>query len=53
MRSISLYEKIELEYKGTVFQSALCLLDIDNDGQNELCICNTNGELHIFKVQLT
>lgn len=49
MRSISLYEKIELEFKGTVFQSAICLLDIDNDNHNELCICNTTGDLHVFK----
>ena len=49
MRSISLFEKIELEYKGTVFQAAICLFDIDNDKFNELCICNTNGDLHIFK----
>ena len=49
MRSISLVQKIEYDYKGSVFQNAACLLDIDNDGHNELCVCNINGDLHVYK----
>ena len=49
MRSVSLVDKIEFESKGTVYQNAICLLDIDNDGGNELCVCNINGDLTVFK----
>jgi len=49
MRSISLVEKIELDYKGSVFQNGMCLLDIDNDEHNEICVCNTDGDLYVFK----
>lgn len=49
MRSIALVEKLVLDYKGTIFQNALCLVDVDNDGFNELCVGFTNGELHVYK----
>ena len=49
MRSISLVRKVEFDFKGTVFQNAVALVDVDNDGHNELCVCNTNGDLHVYK----
>ncbi|XP_065652250.1 KICSTOR complex protein ITFG2 isoform X2 [Hydra vulgaris] len=49
MRSISLVQKVEIDFKGTVFQNAVALVDVDNDGHNELCVSNTNGDLHIYK----
>ena len=49
MRSISLVQKREFEFKGTVFQNAVTLVDLDNDGHNEFCVCNTNGDLQVFK----
>ena len=49
MRSISLVNKLEVDYKGSLFKSAICLVDIDEDGLNELCVGFTNGELHAYK----
>lgn len=49
MRSISLVQKVEFDTKGTVFQNAVCLVDVDNDGHNELCVAYTNGDLFVFK----
>ena len=49
MRSISLVEKVELDYKGSVYQNAVCFTDVDNDGLNELCVCNTSGDLFVYK----
>ena len=49
MRSISMVEKLEVDYKGSLFQNAVCLVDVDNDGLDEFCIGFTNGELHVYK----
>lgn len=49
MRSVSLVEKLEFDFKGSLFKNAICLVDIDGDGGNELCVCNTNGDLAVFK----
>ena len=49
MRSISLVQNIELDYKGSVFQNAVCLVDIDNDSHEELAVCNSDGYLCTFK----
>ena len=49
MRSISLVQKLEVDYKGSVFKNAICLADIDDDGSNELCVGFTNGDLHAYK----
>jgi len=49
MRSISLVQKLEVDYKGSIFKNAICLADIDDDGFDELCVGFTNGELHAYK----
>lgn len=49
MRSISLVQKLEVDYKGSIFKNAVCLVDIDGDGCNEFCIGFTNGDLQAYK----
>lgn len=49
MRSISLVQNVELDFKGSVFQNAVCLVDIDNDSHEELAVCNSDGCLCTFK----
>lgn len=50
MRAISLVKRIEFEFSGNVVRNALTLGDVDNDGHNELVVCNQNGDISIFKV---
>lgn len=51
MRSVSFVKHTELSFHGNIHQSALCLGDVDNDGNNELIIGNTSGNLFIYKEQ--
>ncbi|XP_065213929.1 KICSTOR complex protein ITFG2-like [Planococcus citri] len=51
MRSVSFVKHIELSFFGNIHQSALCLGDVDNDGNDELIIGNTDGNLFIYKEQ--
>ena len=48
-RSVSLVDKIELDFQGNIFKNALAFGDVDGDGGNELIISNTGGNLSIFK----
>ncbi|KAK7081609.1 integrin alpha FG-GAP repeat-containing protein 2 [Halocaridina rubra] len=49
MRVVSFVNPLEFEFEGTVCKNAVCLGDIDNDGQNELVVGNEKGTLAIFK----
>lgn len=51
MRSVSFVKCVEFAYFGNIYQSALSLGDVDNDGNNELIIGNTSGNLFIYKEQ--
>eukprot|EP00794_Sanderia_malayensis_P012074 gene12074-13318_t len=48
-RSVSLVDRLELEFQGTIYKNAIAFGDVDGDGGNELLICNTAGQLYIFK----
>lgn len=49
MRSVSFVKFFELSFVGNIYQNAIVLGDVDNDGHNELVIGNTNGTLFIYK----
>lgn len=49
MRSVSFVENIELEFNGNLFNDALLLADVNNDGKNELVVGSVDGELLVFK----
>lgn len=49
MRSVSFVEHMQLEFEGNLFNEALILEDVDNDGKNELVLGNVEGELLVFK----
>lgn len=51
MRSVSFMKRFEFPLHGNIHQNALTLGDVDNDGNNELIIGNTNGSLFIYKEQ--
>jgi hypothetical protein len=45
----SFVQRLVLPVKGTVLANALLLADVDSDGENELILGTTDGELLIFK----
>ncbi len=49
MRSVSFEKCFEFSFEGNLFENALVVGDVDNDGNNELIIGNTCGKLFIFK----
>lgn len=49
MRSVSFDKFFELSFDGNIYQNAIVLGDVDNDGHNELVIGNLAGTLFIFK----
>ena len=49
MRSVSLVDKLEFDFQGTIYRNAIAFGDADGDGGNELVTCNTSGHLYIFK----
>lgn len=49
MRSVSLVDKVEFDFQGTIYRNALAFGDVDGDGWNELAVCNTSGHLLFFK----
>eukprot|EP00112_Aurelia_sp_Birch-Aquarium-sp1_P010877 Seg2301.9 transcript_id=Seg2301.9/GoldUCD/mRNA.D3Y31 product="KICSTOR complex protein ITFG2" protein_id=Seg2301.9/GoldUCD/D3Y31 len=48
-RSVSLVDKLELEFQGTIYRNAIAFGDVDQDGGNELVVCSTNGQLFVYK----
>ena len=48
-RSVSFVENLQLEISDNLFNEALLLADVDNDGDSELVVGQINGELSIFK----
>lgn len=53
MRVVSFVNDLEFEFDGNVSKNAICLGDVDNDGQNELIVGNEKGVLAIFKGEKT
>ncbi|TSK13545.1 KICSTOR complex protein ITFG2 [Bagarius yarrelli] len=49
MRSLSLVQRVCLDFSGSLFPHAVCLGDADNDSLNELVVGDTSGKLHIYK----
>lgn len=49
MRVASFVNFLEFEFEGNINKNAICLGDVDNDGQNELVVGNENGALAVFK----
>jgi len=49
MRSIPLIDRLSIEVPGSVTSSTICLGDVDNDGEYELCVGSPTGQLSIFK----
>lgn len=49
LRTITFVDRITFDFKGNVAQNAVCLADVDNDGEVELVVGNSAGELAIFK----
>lgn len=49
MRVASFVNHLEFELEGNINKNAICLGDIDNDGQNELIVGNEKGGLAVFK----
>ncbi|XP_059094229.1 KICSTOR complex protein ITFG2-like isoform X2 [Tigriopus californicus] len=49
IKSFSLPDCLVLRFTGTVQQNAICLADVDNDGQNELIVGNSDGTLAVYK----
>ncbi|XP_012531572.1 KICSTOR complex protein ITFG2 [Monomorium pharaonis] len=49
MRAVSFVKKLQWELPGTVCRHGLTIGDVDNDGDNELVVGTTEGELYIFK----
>lgn len=52
-RSVSFVENLQLEISDNLFNEALLLADVDNDGDGELVVGQINGELSIFKGSYT
>eukprot|EP00040_Diaphanoeca_grandis_P034445 m.213637 g.213637 ORF g.213637 m.213637 type:complete len:522 (-) comp33155_c0_seq7:6-1571(-) len=48
-RAVSLASRVEHRFNGTAFASAVCLGDVDNDGDNELVVASAEGQISIFK----
>jgi len=49
MRSIPLIDRLSVEVQGSVTSSTICLGDVDNDGEFELCVGSPMGQLSVFK----
>lgn len=49
VRSTCFVDHLEFEFPGSIFQNAIDLGDVDNDGELELIVGNMNGDLVIYK----
>ena len=53
VRSVSLVDKLEFDFQGTIYRHAIAFGDVDGDDENELAVCNTSGHLFLFKGKLS
>eukprot|EP00116_Pleurobrachia_bachei_P005269 sb/3465531/ len=51
VRTVSFVQRYTFEFDGTLLPEAVTLGDFDNDGCNELCIGNVDGDLYIYKMK--
>lgn len=51
MRNVSLVNRIEFDFKGNVVRKGLTFGDVDNDGEMEFIIGNSDGEVVVLKVK--
>ncbi|XP_075213476.1 KICSTOR complex protein ITFG2-like isoform X2 [Lycorma delicatula] len=49
MRAVRFVERLEFDFTGNIFGNAIKLGDVDNDGQPELIVGNSVGDLAVFK----
>ena len=49
MKSFNLKDRFRIPFRGTVFKNAVCLGDCNGDGNIELLVGNTQGNLAIFR----
>jgi len=49
MRTVSFPNSVKWEFHGNVHQSAVVLGDLDNDGDSEFAVGNSQGFLAVFK----
>lgn len=50
MRAVNFSKRLVFDVPGSVFQNGLAIGDVDNDGDNELVVGTSDGDLLIFKV---
>lgn len=51
MRAVNFVERLQWDVPGNVFRHGLAIGDVDNDGDNELVVGTSEGDLYIFKVR--
>jgi len=49
MRSVTFVQRITLEVPGSVAQCGIYLGDVNSDGDNELVVATTDGEIYIYR----
>ena len=49
MRAVTFVDRLSLDIPGSVAQCGVLLDDINGDGESELIVGTTDGELYIYK----
>ncbi|KAK0093936.1 hypothetical protein PV326_012298 [Microctonus aethiopoides] len=49
MRAVSFVNRVQWDVPGNIFRHGIAIGDVDNDGDNELVVGTSEGELYIFK----
>lgn len=50
MRAVNFVQRLQWDINGNVLTHGIVIGDVDNDGDNELVVGTSEGELYIFKV---